>query len=213
MTFAFASAGASGALIIAVAGASQAQSGTPVAGPTPTQARELTRDAIRQQIEAQREAIRAQVDAQREAIRAQADARREAIAAQREAANAARDAAGITIQPFPPFPPFPNQFGPPEGVVIISVAFFAACAFTIVGLPLVRAFARRMDRRGAVAPERPDVSARLERIEQAVDAVAIEVERISESQRFANQVMSEIRALPRDRPIAEPAPLHQGSDR
>lgn len=192
----------------------QAQGAAPVIAPAPAQARELSRDALHQQLEMQREAIRVQMDVQREAIRAQVNAQREAMEAQREAANAARVAQGTTVQPFPHFPTDPMVLGPPEGVVIIAVVFLVACALTIVGLPLARAFARRMDRKGAVAPERPDVSARLERIEQAVEAVAIEVERISESQRFANQVMSEIRALPRERAGAvEPASIRQGSDR
>ena len=37
----------------------------------------------------------------------------------------------------------------------------------------------------------PDVTARLERIEQAVEAVAIEVERIAEAQRFSAKLMAE----------------------
>ena len=37
----------------------------------------------------------------------------------------------------------------------------------------------------------PDVTSRLERIEQAVDAIAIEVERISEGQRFTTKLLTE----------------------
>jgi hypothetical protein len=36
-----------------------------------------------------------------------------------------------------------------------------------------------------------EVTSRLERIEQAVDAVALEVERISEGQRFTTKLLSE----------------------
>jgi hypothetical protein len=36
-----------------------------------------------------------------------------------------------------------------------------------------------------------EVSARLERIEQAIDSVALEVERISEGQRFTTKLLSE----------------------
>jgi hypothetical protein len=35
------------------------------------------------------------------------------------------------------------------------------------------------------------VSARLERMEQAIDAIAVEVERISEGQRFTTRLLSE----------------------
>lgn len=40
----------------------------------------------------------------------------------------------------------------------------------------------------------PDTTRRLERLEQAIDAVAIEVERISEGQRFVTRLLSEGRA-------------------
>ena len=44
----------------------------------------------------------------------------------------------------------------------------------------------------------PDVTARLERIEHAVEAVAIEVERIAEAQRFSAKLMADqARSLPR----------------
>ena len=92
-----------------------------------------------------------------------------------------------------PFPPFPGP-GPqiPEGAVIISVAFFVMCAVIAIGFPLARAIARRMDKRNVVAPAATTrtPAARLERIEQAVDAIAVEVERISEGQRFTTKVIA-----------------------
>jgi hypothetical protein len=96
------------------------------------------------------------------------------------------------------------QFGPdfiPPQAVEISKAFFSMLVVIIVGLPLARAFARRMDRRGAVTQAPSDLSPRLDRIEQAIEAVAIEVERISESQRYATKVMSELRGLPAPNPM------------
>jgi len=62
----------------------------------------------------------------------------------------------------------------------------------------IRAFTRRWDR--PVISDKPsaEISARLERIEQAVEAVAIEVERIAEAQRFSAKLMSEQqRSLPK----------------
>jgi hypothetical protein len=44
------------------------------------------------------------------------------------------------------------------------------------------------DSKARIAPE---VTTRLERIEQAVDAIAIEVERISEGQRFTTKLLTE----------------------
>jgi hypothetical protein len=53
-------------------------------------------------------------------------------------------------------------------------------------LPLSIAWSRRILRRAPkpIAAVLPEVAMRLERIEQAVDAIAIEVERVSEAQRF-----------------------------
>ncbi len=91
-------------------------------------------------------------------------------------------------------PPLPQDVIPPQAVDI-SVAFFVMTAFVIVGLPLARAFARRMDRRGAGAPVE-EIAPRLDRIEQAIEAIAIEVERVSEGQRFTTKAISELRGLP-----------------
>lgn len=84
----------------------------------------------------------------------------------------------------------------PQGAIeIVSIVFFTLAVIAI-GVPIARAIARRLDRRGVVAPASPTIEPRLERIEQAIEAIAIEVERVSEGQRFTNKLMSEIRALP-----------------
>jgi hypothetical protein len=67
-------------------------------------------------------------------------------------------------------------------VVLAAVAIF---------YPLMRAFARRLEGGG----RRPDAidagsAERLARIEQAVDAMAIEIERISEGQRFTTKLLA-----------------------
>jgi hypothetical protein len=91
------------------------------------------------------------------------------------------------------FPPhaFDNTI-PPE-VKDISIAFFLTMAAIIIGLPLARAFARRMDRRGGTAQIPSEVSSQLAHLNQAVDAIALEVERISEGQRFTTRLLSEQR--------------------
>jgi exonuclease VII large subunit len=173
------------------------------------QAQQAQQQAQREVQQAQREAQQAQ----REAQQAQQEAQREAQQAQREAQQAVRQMqaelartsarAGQAV-PFPPLPPFPPG-GPqiPEGAVIISVAFFVMCAVIAIGVPIVRAFTRRMDRRTTAAPA-TDVETRdrLERIEQAVEAIAVEVERISEGQRFTTKIISELRGLPQPDPSA-----------
>lgn len=79
----------------------------------------------------------------------------------------------------------------PRQVVDISIAFFVMLAVIIIGWPLARAVGRRLERR-ADAPALPDpaIAAQLQRIEQAVEAMSIEVERISESQRFMAKLQS-----------------------
>ena len=92
--------------------------------------------------------------------------------------------------------------GPPDippGVIEISEAFFATIAVIALGIPIIRAITRRFER-GASAPAQvsPEVLSRLERIEQGVEAIAVEVERISEAQRFTAKLMAEMQknALP-----------------
>ena len=112
-----------------------------------------------------------------------------------EIAAAKQEGRSITIQP-----PFDPENVIPAGAVDISIAFFLMMGFIIVGLPLARAFARRMDRRGETASA-SEVTPRLDRIEQAIEAIAIEVERVSEGQRYTTKAISELRGLPAANPI------------
>jgi hypothetical protein len=75
--------------------------------------------------------------------------------------------------------------------VAVPLGAFATAIICAIGIPLARAYARRMDS-DARNPRIPtEVTGRLERIEQAIEAVAIEVERISEGQRFTTKLLSE----------------------
>jgi hypothetical protein len=168
---------------IAVAGLQQAQTAQQQAAAAQQEAQQAAQEATQEATQAAREAAR-------EAVRAMRDA-------QREAGRAGRNG-----RPEIMFPPFPNS-GPqvPEGAIIISVAFFIMCAVIAIGFPIARAIARRMDRRNAVSPGADsDTRVRLERIEQAVESIAVEVERISEGQRFTTKVMAEMRSLPQGDP-------------
>jgi hypothetical protein len=155
-----------------------------------------------QQAEAARameEARTAQRQAMQDAAQAQREAARAMREAQQEMARAAANGQSITIPPIPPFPPSAPQI--PEGAVVISIAFFVMCAVIAIGLPIARAFARRSDRKGIASPAADaETRGRLERIEQAVDAIAVEVERISEGQRFTTKILSDLRALPQPDP-------------
>jgi hypothetical protein len=81
--------------------------------------------------------------------------------------------------------------------VMIALSFFASIAYSI------RAIARAAvaHKKDEVRPGHPVPSVteeRLARIEQAVDAIALEVERISEGQRFTTKLLSEqSRPLPK----------------
>jgi len=160
----------------------------------------MTRDAARQatQIEA---AIAA---AQAEAARAQATAPGAPAQAGQPSGIRITTAEGQTIvidrdmireaiagtrEPPPP-PPLPRDLGPPDSIVaVIIVSILAA---TAVLFPVARALGRRINGKPAVsALQTSDVTMRLERIENAVESMAVEVERISEGQRFTTKLLSE----------------------
>ena len=87
-------------------------------------------------------------------------------------------------------PPFSGRFNVNPGQsTAISIVFI----IFVLG-PLAMSFARIIWRRAArpvMPPGWYDASQRLERLEQAVDAVAIEVERVSEGQRFITKIMTQ----------------------
>jgi hypothetical protein len=94
------------------------------------------------------------------------------------------------------------NFGPPNvaGPVMAVVAL-------VLLLPISVAWAKRMGRRidrpAARAPS--DLSMRLERMEHAIDTIAIEVERVSEGQRFVTKLMADraTASVPSDRSSAD----------
>lgn len=81
-----------------------------------------------------------------------------------------------------------------------EVLAFGIVMTIFVLAPLAVGAARMMWRRAAAGPVRhvipPETAGRLERIEQAVEAIAVEVERVSEGQRFVTKLMSEAKAVP-----------------
>ena len=145
------------------------------------------REAIRQNLSQQAIHIRAQAAAQAAAAQA-ADGAPPAPAAPGQIRIQRPD--GQTVISVPPFA-HNNEM--PQQAVDISIAFFITVAAIIIGLPLARAFARRMDRRGGTPQIPAEVSAQLTQLNHAVDAIALEVERISEGQRFATKLLAEQR--------------------
>jgi len=75
---------------------------------------------------------------------------------------------------------------------LIPIVLFTMIPVIVIGAPIARAIARRIERgtSGAVNQVSTGVDARLERMEQAIDAIAIEVERIAEGQRFTSKLLA-----------------------
>jgi hypothetical protein len=78
--------------------------------------------------------------------------------------------------------------------IAIPLGAFVTAIVLAVGVPLARAYSRRMDAQSRNPQIPSEVAARLERMEQAIDSVALEVERISEGQRFTTKLLSEGRS-------------------
>lgn len=75
--------------------------------------------------------------------------------------------------------------------IAVPLGAFATAIICAIGIPLARAYSRRMDAESRNPRIPSEVAGRLERIEQSLDAVAIEIERISEGQRFTTKLLSE----------------------
>ena len=75
--------------------------------------------------------------------------------------------------------------------VAVPLGFFATVIILVIGFPLARGFSKRADSEARNPRIPSEIGARLERMEQAIEAVAIEVERISEGQRFTTKLLSE----------------------
>lgn len=105
--------------------------------------------------------------------------------------------AAVSSSDGPPIPP--GQILSSGQITAISII-----GTLTVGMPLAIAIGRTMFRRfGAPkpAPQILESANRLERMEQAIDAMSVEIERISEGQRFVTQIMA-----PKPGAMAIPAP-------
>jgi hypothetical protein len=126
----------------------------------------------------------------------QIDGRISALEAQRaeiDAAMARASGTAMTLAPSRATTTTPRPQNGGDDPFLVIGGLFMIC----VALPLTIAYARRIWKRTgeAVAGIPADLTARLSRIEQNVDTVALEVERIGESQRFITRAFSEQRGL------------------
>jgi hypothetical protein len=80
--------------------------------------------------------------------------------------------------------------------ILIPIIFVASIPVVAIGLPLARAFASRIEHKSVGSGIPVELTARLERMEQSIDTIAIEIERISEGQRFTTKLLAERPAMP-----------------
>ena len=75
--------------------------------------------------------------------------------------------------------------------IVVPVALFICIPISMVVWFWGRTYARRMEREPARAQVPQEVTARLDRMETGIDAIAVEIERISEGQRFTTKLLSD----------------------
>ena len=98
-------------------------------------------------------------------------------------------AAAVPGATYEPPPTIIRRDGPPEEVFVMG-----GMAIFFIGFPIAIAYARRLWKRAAIAvsTEMPaEMTDRLNRMEQAIDAVAVELERVGEGQRYVTKVFTE----------------------
>jgi len=79
--------------------------------------------------------------------------------------------------------------------VVIALSLFATVAYTIKAIATATIADSRAKHLGKSDTVPQLTEARLERIEHAVESIALEVERISEGQRFTTKLLSENKQL------------------
>ena len=88
--------------------------------------------------------------------------------------------------------------GPEMIGLFVPLGGMAMIVALVIGRPAVKAWAKKIENESRHPSLPPEVATRLERMDQSIDAIAVEVERISEGQRFTTKLLSETqgRALP-----------------
>lgn len=171
-----------------------------------------TRDQIQAQV---RDQIREAQQQIREAEQQIRSARNQAQTTVRVERVGVPQATPAPMAPLPPLPPMGGSGRGGEGVIVVPsggfgsaadippraqevvMMFFATMAIIVIGLPIARALSRWIDRRAnAPAIRTADVEPHLVRIEQAVEAMAIEIERVSEAQRYLTKLQTGAHADP-----------------
>ncbi|QJR36121.1 hypothetical protein [Gemmatimonas groenlandica] len=83
----------------------------------------------------------------------------------------------------------------PQGLVQMSWALAASVIAVFIGWPIARAIARAIDRRGRAVRADNALEAQLQQrfdaMERNIDTVAVEMERLSEAQRFTSKLLEQ----------------------
>jgi hypothetical protein len=106
--------------------------------------------------------------------------------------NAAKPGQDVAPSASTTVPSHSNNDDIPPMVGDIMTTLCVTFAIVVIGFPLSRAFARRIDR-SKVAPAvgGPDLTPHIRQLQDSVDAMAIELERISEGQRFTAKLLAD----------------------
>ncbi len=75
--------------------------------------------------------------------------------------------------------------------IIVPLGGMTMVLAIVIGRPLVSAWAKKLENESKRPAIPADVANRLERMEQSIDAISVEVERISEGQRFTTKLLAE----------------------
>jgi hypothetical protein len=78
-----------------------------------------------------------------------------------------------------------------RGAIPLFGIMLSMVAIIFVGWPIARAIARRLDKRAEIGMiKAADVQAEIRNLQESVDAMAVELERISEAQRYQARLLS-----------------------
>lgn len=89
----------------------------------------------------------------------------------------------------------PREFGRSDDAERVA-SMTAMVLLPVLLIYMVARFRRRRRRGNASESTSVDQDARMERLEQAVDAIALEIERVGESQRYQTKVLAEANLMP-----------------
>jgi hypothetical protein len=90
----------------------------------------------------------------------------------------------------------PGFAGLGSGQTLALSIVFTVCVLGPLAVGYARAFLKRSNRAAAPPAIFNETAQRLERVEAAVETIALEIERISEGQRFVTKLLSESQPAP-----------------